>query len=149
MNKADLFGGAALLAFGLALIFLVIPLGTTKGAFFGLAPTVFPTIIASGMVLSAIGLIVSALSRLRSDGRQPPLPVTSWNMLMFLISAGITFVGVLAIDYLGIEFGGPLLIGGLMIFLGERNPVRIVLTSIIPVLVVVLLVTNVFHSVLP
>lgn len=149
MNKADLIGGVALLAAGLALIFLVIPLGTVEGAFFGLSPTVFPTIIASGMVLSSVGLIVHALARLRAGGEEPPLPVTSWNMLMFTLSAGITLAGVIAIDVLGIEFGGPLLIGGLMIFLGERNPIRIVLTSVIPVLVVVLLVTHVFHSVLP
>lgn len=149
MSKADLWGGLGLLAFGLALIFLIIPMGTVSGAYFGLAPTVFPTIMASGLTLCALGLVIQSVKRLRVGHHGAEIPVNQWNLLMFLIAAALILGGVVIIDVAGILVGGPLMIAGLMVFLGERHPIRIATTAIVPVVALWVLALYVFHTPLP
>ncbi len=68
---------------------------------------------------------------------------------MFLLAAGITLGGVLLIDRFGFLIGGPALIAALMIFLGERSPLRIVLTATLPVGLVYLLAIYVLRTPVP
>lgn len=147
MGKADLVGGILLALTSLLLIFVIIPLGTESGQYYGLPPTFYPTVIASGLGLAAVGLIIQSLKQ--SAINIKPMPISRWQILMFLTGSAITIVSVIIIEKFGIWYGGPLLIGSFMAFLGERNLIRIVLTSVIPVAILSVLATYVLHTPLP
>lgn len=129
MGRADLIGGAAITVVGLLLIFWVIPTWTAHGMYYGLPPTFFPTVMATGMTASAAALTIQAWLRRRREAEAGQPAVSRWNLLMFLIAAAIILGGVIAIDYIGVLIAGPVMMAALMIFLGERNPFLIVLTS--------------------
>ncbi len=133
MDRADLIGGAGLALLGALMIFVIIPASTEEGMYFGLPPTFFPTLLTSFMTVCALGLTAQALFRMRRGVPSRPVPISRWNLLMFLVAAGLALGAVIAIDWFGILIGGPVLIAALMIFLGERNPLRIVLTATLPV----------------
>jgi hypothetical protein len=149
LNKADLVGGAGLTLVGLLLIFVVIPLSTEEGMYYGLAPTFFPTLLASCLTLCAAALTLQARHRMQSDRPGRPLPIDRWNLLMFGLSALLAVAGVIAIDMFGIVWGGPALIAAFMLFLGERHPVRIALTATLPVAAVYLLALYVLGAPVP
>lgn len=149
MEKADLAGGVALALVGILLIFVVIPLDTEEGMYFGLPPTFFPILLSVGLTGIATALAAKAWLRLRAGGNLQPMPIRLVNLVMFGISAILVIAAVLAIDYFGMLIGGPLLIAGFMLFLGERNAIRILLTATLPVAAVYLLATYVLHSPLP
>jgi hypothetical protein len=153
MGKADFIGGLAIAIFGVLLIFVIIPQGTEQGVYYGLSPTFFPTIMASGMTLCAFGLAFQGWRRLRAEAAAQssptPNPVSRWNLLMFLLAAGIAIVGVIAIDFIGMIYAAPVLIAALLLFLGERNLIIIALTSTLPVAVVYLMAAHVLRTPLP
>ncbi len=75
MDRADLIGGAGLALFGLLMIFVLIPLGTEEGAYFGLSPTLFPTLLSTLLTVCALGQVAQSLVRIRRQtGRQDPYP---------------------------------------------------------------------------
>lgn len=149
MGKADFVGGVGIALFGILLIFVIIPLGTAKGEYYGLAPTFFPTLLAIGVTISAAFLAVQGWFKMRSGTDKRPMPITGWNFLMFLIAAALVTLGVAAIDYFGMMYAAPVLIAAFMLFLGEKNIIRIALTSTIPVAVVYLMATHVLRAPLP
>jgi len=149
MTRADLIGGLGLTIVGLVLIFFAIPYGTTKGQYFGLPPTFFPTLIATCLTLAAAALTVQAIARRRRESTPRPLPVTGWNMAMLLLASALALGGVIAIDHFGIVYAGPALIAAFMLFLGERGIVRSVLTSTVPVAAVYVLALHVLRTPLP
>jgi hypothetical protein len=149
MNKADLVGGAGLTFLGLLMIFVVIPLGTEEGMYFGLAPTFFPTLLASCLTLCAAGLAAQAWRRARENVETGPVALGRWNLLMFGLAAVLALMGVVAIDRAGMLIGGPALIAAFMLFLGERSLLRILLTATLPVLAVYLLALHVLGAPVP
>lgn len=149
MEKADFIGGVFFALVGILLIFVVIPLDTEDGMYFGLPPTFFPTLLSVGLTVIALALAAKAWLRLRARGTQQPMPIQFWNLAMFAISAALVIAGVLVIDFFGVIAGGPLLIAALMLFLKERNPIRILLTSTLPVAAVYLLAIYVLRTPLP
>jgi Tripartite tricarboxylate transporter TctB family len=149
MDRADLIGGAGLALFGLLMIFVLIPLGTEEGAYFGLSPTLFPTLLSTLLTVCALGQVAQSLVRMRSKRAARPIPVSGWNLLMFIVAGSLALGGVLLVDWFGILIGGPALIAILMIFLGEMNPMRVVLTATLPVGVVYLLAIHVLGTALP
>jgi hypothetical protein len=149
MDKVDLISGAGLSLIGILLIFVVIPLGTVPGVSFGLSPTVFPTILAIGMTMCAVGLTVQAWLRLRAGMTPRPVPISRWNLLMLVASAALILIGIVAIDHFRIIYAGPILIAALMLFLGDRNIVRIGLTSTLPVAAMYVLAYHVLRTPLP
>lgn len=149
MTRADLIGGLGLTVIGLVLVFFAIPFGTTRGQYFGLPPTFFPTLIATCLTLAAIALTLQAAARRRRGKAGAPLPVSGWTIAMLLTATALIVAGVVAIDHFGIVYAGPALIAGLMLFLGERGVVRIVLTSTLPVAAVYVLALHVLKTPLP
>lgn len=149
MEKADLAGGVAIALLGILLIFVVIPLDTEEGMYYGLPPTFFPILLSVGLTVCAAALAAKAWLRLRAGGVLQAAPLRLRNLAMFVISAMLVVAGALAIDYLGMIVGGPLLIAGFMLFLGERNAIRIGLTATLPVVAVYLLATHVLRTPLP
>lgn len=149
MDKADLVGGIALFVFGVGMIFVGIPYGTTDGQYFGLSPTFFPTVIAVGLTLCAAALTAQAVMRLRAGGTGEPMPLRAWNIAMFVLAVALTLGGIILIDTYGILVGGPALVAALMVFLGERNIIRIALTAGLCVGIVYVLALYVLHTPLP
>lgn len=137
-----------MLALSLCMIFVVIPAETQEGVWFGLSPYFFPTLLMSGIALASALLIVQSARR-PADGSEPPLSLSLRQLAMFALAAAIIVAGAVAIDLFGLWTGGPLLIAALMLFMGERRPLRIVATAVIPVAVVHLVVFYVLRSPLP
>lgn len=149
MDRADLIGGIGLALLGLLMVFVIIPQSTEEGMYFGLSPTFFPTLLTSFMVACALALTAQALFRILRRAPTRGVPISIWNLAMFLIAAGLALGGVIAIDRFGILIGGPALIAALMIFLGERGPLRILLTATLPVGLVYLLAIHVLGTPVP
>lgn len=133
MDKADLIGGAGLALLGILMIFIIIPASTEEGMFFGLSPTFFPTLLTVFLTACALGLTAQAALRLWRKAPERSVPMTGWHLLMFFVAGGLTLGGIVVIDRFGMLIGGPVLIAALMVFLGERSPLRIVLTATLPV----------------
>ncbi|MBZ8134468.1 tripartite tricarboxylate transporter TctB family protein [Afifella sp. IM 167] len=153
MDRADLIGGMAITAIGLLMIFVIIPATTVDGMYFGLAPTFFPTLLAACITVCAAGLVAQSLYRmrhgiLRSAARRR-VALSRWKLLMFLLASAIALGGVLVIDWFGILIGGPVLIGTFMIFLGERSPLRVLLTATLPVGFIYVLALHVLGTPVP
>jgi hypothetical protein len=148
VRRTDLLGGIALLAFSLVMIFVVIPAETAAGVWHGLSPYFYPTVMMAGIAVASVFLVLQA-ARQRGGGDTPGPPLDLRRLAMFGISAALIVSGVLAIDFFGIWIGGPALIAGTMLFMGERRPLRIVATSLLPVGVVYLIVLYVLRSPLP
>lgn len=149
MDRADLISGASLSLLGFLMIFVIIPLSTEEGMYFGLSPTFFPTLLTSFMTACALALTAQALFRMCSGLPSRQIAISGWNLLMFLVAAALGLGGVIAIDWFGTLIGGPALIAAFMIFLGERNLLRIVLTATIPVGLVYLLAIHVLGTPVP
>lgn len=149
MDRADLIGGAGLALFGLLMIFVLIPMGTEEGAYFGLSPTLFPTLLSSLLTVCALGQVAQSTIRIYRGAPARPIPVSVWNLLMFIVAGSLALGGVLLIDWFGMLIGGPALIAILMVFLGERNPLRLALTATLPVGLVYLLAIYVLGTAVP
>ncbi|MEC7257639.1 MAG: tripartite tricarboxylate transporter TctB family protein [Pseudomonadota bacterium] len=149
MTKLDLAGGVALTAFGLLLTFVIIPMGTEEGMYYGLPPTFFPTLLAVGLTICAVGLTVQSVLRLRAGPVDTSSPISRWNLAMFALLVALILGGIVVIDVFGLLIGAPLLIAALMIVLGDRNPLRIVPTAVLPVGAVYYLALYVLETPVP
>jgi hypothetical protein len=149
MDRADLIAGVALSLLGFLMMFVIIPWGTEQGSYFGLSPTFFPTLLTALATACALGLTLQALIRILGRAPGGPVPISRWNLLMFLLATGIVLGGIVLIDQAGFLIGGPALIAALMLFLGERSPLHIVLTATVPVGLVYALAIYVLRTPLP
>lgn len=148
MRKADIYGGAGLLAVGLLVLFVIIPSEAEGDTWSGVSPLFFPTIIAAGFTIGAAALLVRALL-LPGDYTGMEMPMSLQDFGFFMIACAIVLAAVLVIHGLNLVWGGPLLIGALMLFMGERNWKRIVPMSVVPVAVIYLFVNKVLNAPLP
>lgn len=148
MRAVDLLGGAFLCIASLALIFLVIPADNPGGRWTGLSPYFYPIVIASGIAFFSLALSIQAM-RHDYSGEEKEAPVTWRQLAMLIFAMALIIAGVLVISYYGVWIGGPFLIVAMMLFMGERNPLYILPTAILPVLVVHVLVNRFLGSPLP
>jgi hypothetical protein len=148
MRMVDLVGGAVLCVLSLILIFIVIPADDSGGRWIGLSPYLFPIVVSGAIAVFSLGLCLQAARRIDSEEETSP-PLELEQLLMFLFAMGLIVIGVFVIARAGVWIGGPLLIAMIMLFMGERNPVFILPTAILPVLVVHVLVTQFLGSPLP
>lgn len=148
MRKVDLVAGVLLLALVALVLFVIIPLEDPGGTWHGLSPYFFPVVMLFGVALASIGLLYQAATKPSLYDDQPnPL---SWSDLgFFLLISAIIFASVLVIHWFGTWIGGPLMIAAAMIFMGERNPIRIVPTAIITVAVAQVIATYGLQTPLP
>ena len=149
MTKLDLAGGVALTAFGLLLTFVIIPMGTEEGMYYGLPPTFFPTLLSVGLTICAVGLTVQSVLRLRAGRVDTNSPISGWNLAMFALLVALILGGIVVIDVFGLLIGAPLLSAALMIVLGDRSPLRIVPTAVLPVGAVYYLALYVLETPVP
>lgn len=147
MRRADLIGGIVLFAFSLVMIFVVIPMETAEGVWHGLSPYVYPITMMAGIAVASLLLVLQGL---RSRGEaEAEVPLSLRQLAMFGLVGVLVLGGAIAIDFFGVWIGGPALIAAIMLFMGERRPIRLVATSIVPVGAVYLLVLHVLGSPLP
>lgn len=148
MRRADIVGGVIMLVFSISMIFVIIPAETMQGKWTGLSPYFYPTLMSGGIGVFAIGLLAQAAMRPNYYTDQA-VPLTALQFGMFLIVTAIVFAGVLAIDKFGVWIGGATTIAAVMLFMGERKPLIILPTALVPIVVVYLVVTYVLRSPLP
>ncbi|GGO53441.1 Tripartite tricarboxylate transporter TctB family protein [Roseovarius pacificus] len=149
MRRLDLFGGVFFTALGLVMIFVIIPWQTEEGMYYGLPPTFFPTLLAAGLTICAVGLTVQSLIRGRAGHEGRSAPISRWNLLMFGILVSAIFAGIVIIDLIGMLVGAPLLIAVLMLLLGERSAPHIMATAVLPVGAIYYLALYVLHTPVP
>jgi hypothetical protein len=148
MRAVDLVGGALLCALSLALIFIVIPADHPGGRWTGLSPYFFPIVVAVAIAFFSLALSIQAARQTYST-EEKQAPITWPQLAMLVLAMALIVAGVFVISRFGVWVGGPLLIAAMMLFMGERNPVFILPTATIPVLVVHVLVNQVLGSPLP
>jgi len=148
LRKADIYGGAGLLALGLIMLFVVIPAQGEGDTWSGVSPLFFPTVIATGFTLASAALLAKAVLRPR-DYAGMEMPLKARNFGFFLVACVAILLSVLAVHAFGIVWGGPLLIAALMLFMGERNWKRILPMAVVPVVGIYLFVTKVLNAPLP
>ena len=148
MRKVDLAASVLLLALVGAMLFVVIPLEDVGGKWHGLSPYFFPVVLLFGIAASCVGLLFQALTKpSRYDDQPNPL---SWSDLgFFLLICAIILASVLIIHRYGTWIGGPLMIAAAMLYMGERNPLRIVPTAVIAVAIAQTIATYGLQTPLP
>jgi hypothetical protein len=148
VRKTDIYGSAFLLALGLLVLFVVIPAEADGDTWSGVSPLFFPTIVATGFTVFCAALLFQALFRPRGyDGQEAPLKLANFGF--FLLACAIILGAILLIHAVGFLWGAPVLVAGLMLFMGERNWFRIVPMSVVPVVVIYFFITKVLTAPLP
>ena len=148
MRKVDLAAGVVLLAFVAVMLFIVIPLEDEGGTWHGLSPYFFPVVMLFGVAVSSAGLLFQALTKSALYDDQPnPM---SWSDLgFFLLISAVILICTLIIHRFGTWIGGPLMIAAAMLFMGERNPLRIVPTAVVTVAIAQTIATYGLQTPLP
>lgn len=148
MRKVDIASGVLFLALVAVMVFIVIPRENPGGVWHGLSPYFYPMVMLGGIALGSVGLLVQALSRPYLYDRQPA-PMTRSELGFFLLVSGIILASVLVVHRFGMWVGGPLLIAGTMIFMGELRPLRIGLVALLTVAATHLIVAYGLQNPLP
>lgn len=141
MRKVDIIAAIAILGFVALMMLVVIPNETSEGVWHGLSPYFYPIVMLAGVGLSSIGLLVQALTKPADYANQPARPITWEELGFFALISAIIFASVLVFHWFGTWAGGITLIAGIMLFMGERNPLRIAVTAISTLAVTYAIVT--------
>ncbi|MDH3240221.1 MAG: tripartite tricarboxylate transporter TctB family protein [Alphaproteobacteria bacterium] len=133
MRRADIISAALLVAFGLLVIFVVIPVwvpGHAEGNYGLLAQDApyLTMIVVTGL---ALFLLVRRLFFERSDesDEDAPIPKQSWGFLA-LISV-VLIATLFLMEFVGVLAGGPFIVAVLIYLMGERRPLAIGVTSVV------------------
>jgi hypothetical protein len=148
VRRADIYASAFLLVAGLLVLFVVIPAEAEGDTWSGVSPLFFPTIVAAGFTICCAAMLFQAIFRPGGyEGQE--LALKRGNFGFFMVACAIILATVLLIHYLGFLWGGPLLVAALMLFMGERNWLRIIPMSVVPVVVIYFFITRVLTAPLP
>ena len=134
MRKVDFLASLLLLGFVAVMVLVIIPRENAGGVWHGLSPYFYPMIMLAGIAAGSIGLLVQSLTRPKMYEDQPT-PMTWSELGFFLLACAIILGSVFALHRFGTWVGGPIIIAGIMLFMGERNPLRIA-AVIIPTLAI-------------
>jgi hypothetical protein len=132
MRKVDSVVAVLLLVLVGVMLFVIIPMEDEGGKWHGLSPYFFPVVMLFGVAASCVGLLFQALAKPSLYVDQPN-PLTWSDLGFFLLISAIILATTVIIHRYGTWIGGPLMIAAAMVFMGERNPIRIVPTAIITV----------------
>ncbi len=132
MRRIDIVAAMGLLGFVALMMLVIIPRENAGGIWHGLSPYFYPVVMLAGIAISSIGLLVQGISR-PDLYRDQPNPLGLAQLGFFAVSMLVILGGVVVIDRFGFAIGGPFLIAGTMVFMGERNPLRIVPASVLTV----------------
>ncbi|MGD8294769.1 MAG: tripartite tricarboxylate transporter TctB family protein [Desulfobacterales bacterium] len=134
MKKADIVAAVFLLVTGLVMIFIIIPAQTYPGEEYGVPPATVPTAAMVVVTVMAGILLIQRLLEKKNSEKPSPMKRSQW-----LHIAGFTallFAGLAALKFLHFIPGGILILAGLMIITGQRNPLTVIFIAVpIPCLV--------------
>jgi len=121
-RKRDLIAGLLMLGIGVAVIFVLIPLGVAEPKsvkFAALSPSYYPRIIAGALMLLGAGTLVRAFSQKHADeGVDERHPNAGIRITIFL---AILLFMALMLDWLGFVLGCSLAVFAAMTLAGERK----------------------------
>ncbi len=149
MRRIDIVAATGLLGFVALMVLVIIPGENSEGVWHGLSPYFYPIVMLTGVALSSVGLLVQALTDKNAYRNQSETPLTWSEFGFFLLACVLIFAGVLVLHWLGTWAGGVTLIAALMLFMGERNPLRIAAVVVPTIAVTWVLVTWVLKIPLP
>ena len=136
MRRADIISAALFLAFGLLVIFVVIPIwvpGHDAGNY-GLRAQDAPYLTMILVAGFSAYLLVRRLFFDRGDDEKPPIPREGWVFLG--AAAAVLVITVVLLETIGILAGGPFVIAVFMYMMGERRPIAIIGTAVLAPVVV-------------
>lgn len=148
MRRADLIGGVLLLAFGLLFTFIILPTQTGSGRWSGLSPIFFPSIVGLFLIGSCVLLLVQAIFA-GSTYDDRPKPVTVRQVLNTVLALAIILSCILAMERFGFFYGAIPLVLGIMLYMGERNWLRLILLPAVCPYLIYLFLTQVMRMPLP
>ncbi|APX94663.1 hypothetical protein BWR19_18010 [Halomonas sp. 1513] len=134
MTRMDFWSGLAVSALALTLITWIIPQYGGSGASFGLPPQLLATLGAWLMLLCAAALsVVSAVKLWRSA--ESPIRLPGAGHLLHLLWPFLYVLGfIFLIDRFPLTWIAPLLIGVLLVILGERRWYMVLPVAVVPAL---------------
>lgn len=123
MRTANLVSGVALVAFGLLMTFVVIPLQIEEGPPGMVSPRLVPQIML--WMITGLALLL-VLTNLRAKPGSDPAPI-SRSEILALLKIAAAFAVALTL-YLLVEplWAGIALVAGTLLLLGERRPLVVV-----------------------
>lgn len=128
--------GAAYLALGLLMVFVLIPIGVDEPAnveFAVLAPAYWPRVICLVLAALGTGMLIRLWLNTRSgegesdEGASPFKGLLLWRVGVVIVG---TFVLYALLEPLGFVLAGALALALLLLFAGERRPLHVALISI-------------------
>lgn len=137
MKKIDVISGALIVLFGLALIFIIIPIWvpTILEGDYGLRAKDMPNVAA--FTVTGLGLLFLYTTLFGSNddtGTSSAITPENWR---FLLKATIFLIIIVSIfQWVGFLAAGPITIGGFMLYMGERRPIPLLATALCAPLVI-------------
>ena len=148
MKPSDLAAGTVLILLGLYTLFVVLPAQTSATGGIGLAPRDLPALATLVVIgLSALLVVQSCIAKL--PGRASFWPASWHETLTMFVGFALALAGTLAFRFVGFIVGGAVLIVSIMLFMGERNWLRLLFTPTVVVGGMYLFVTRLLHVTVP
>jgi len=129
MHRTDIWSSAALSLFGLFCIAYLIPAYTEYSEDFTLQPSLYPLFAAWVITLMSGLLFVSRLLERKSGSEKGP-GFALENLWHLLVVVSVLAAVVYAFDKIGFLLTGIALVLILMLYVGERRPLRLIATSV-------------------
>ena len=123
MRTANLVSGVALVAFGLLMTFVVIPMQIEEGPPGMVSPRLVPQIML--WMITGLALLL-VLTNLRAKPGYDPAPISRSEILALLKIAAAFAVALTLYLLVGPLWAGIALVAGTLLLLGERRPMVVV-----------------------
>lgn len=129
MRRADIISAALLVAFGLLVIFVVIPIWVPghEGGNYGLLAQDAPyltMVVTTGLALYFL------VRRVFFDHSDEAAPISAQSWAFLALAAVVLGVTLLLMEFVGVLAGGPFVVAVLMFMMGERRPLVIGVTAV-------------------
>ncbi|UTW11403.1 tripartite tricarboxylate transporter TctB family protein [Marinobacterium rhizophilum] len=129
MHRTDIWSGAALCLFGLLCITYLIPAYTESSEDFTLQPSLYPSFAAWVITLMGGLLFVSRLLK-GKRGADASAGFALKNLWHLVAVVAVLAAAVYAFERAGFVLTGIVLVLILMLYVGERRPLRLIATSV-------------------
>lgn len=148
MRRADIVGGAFLLAFSLLMLGVIIPAEVEDGQWYGLSPYTYPNIICGAMAVFSLALLAQGIFK-KSLYEEQQTTLTLFQLSIFILLIAVILAGVWLISVAGIWIGGPLMIISIALIMGEKRPLVLAICGLAPVASIYVLAIYVLKTPLP
>ncbi len=150
LHKRDFWAGGAFLVLGLALLFVLIPVGVDaprKVQIAALAPSYYPNLIAIAMAVLGLAIVVRAVMSNGDNGRLAGAPAAAVAKVCSVVL--VLFATAYLLPFLGFVLASTIALIVLMLLAGERNPVTVALVAVLLPAVLYLFFTKLANIPIP